>query len=317
MLNRVLSRLGVFALSLVVASVLIFVITQLLPGDIAQVMLGEGATPEQLAAKRAELGTDRPFWTQYVEWVGGMLVGNFGKSWLSGLPVSGLIAPRAGVTAWLVTLGLLLAVLIALPLGALAALKRRQWPGFLTSAAAQVGMAIPAFWAGILLVLVFAVSLRWLPANGYVPLTRNPSEWAQHLVLPVVALGVVQAAVLVRYVRSAFLEVLGEDYYRTARSIGWTRGRALARHGVRNAALSLVTVLGLQLASVLVGAIVIERVFVLPGLGSLLLDTVTQGDLVVVRGIAMVLVFSVLVINAAVDISYVFIDPRLRTREAR
>ncbi len=177
-------------------------------------------------------------------------------------------------------------------------------------------MAIPAFWAGILLVYLFAVTLRWLPANGYVRIGDDPVGWASHLVLPVVALGVVQGAVLIRYVRSAFLEVLGEDYYRTARSIGWTRWRALARHGVRNAALSLVTVLGLQLAAVIVGAIVIERVFVLPGLGSLLLDMVSQHDLVVVRGIVMLLVLAVLAINALVDVSYVLIDPRLRARES-
>ncbi len=316
MARQLLARLGIFALSLAAASFLIFVITQALPGDVAAVILGYGATPEQLAAKRAELGTDRPFGVQYLEWVGGMATGDFGRSWFNQLPITTLVGPRLEVTASLVLGGLLLAVLIALPLGAIAALKRRQVPGLLTSAAAQVGMAIPAFWAGILLVFVFGVMLRWLPANGYVPIGRDPGRWASHLVLPVVALGVVQAAVLVRYVRSAFLEVLAEDYYRTARSIGWTTWRALARHGVRNAALSLVTVLGLQLASVIVGAVVIERVFVLPGLGSALLDAVATSDLAVVRGITMLLVFAVLVINALVDISYVFIDPRLRSRES-
>ena len=311
-----LARLGIFALSLALASVVIFVITQALPGDVAAVILGHGATAEQLAAKRAELGTDRPFVVQYLDWVAGMATGDFGRSWFSGLPVATLIGPRAEVTISLVVGGLLLALLIALPLGAVAALKRRQWPGFLTSTAAQVGMAVPAFWAGILLVFVFGVTLGWLPPNGYVPIGRDPVAWARHLVLPVTALGVVQAAVLVRYVRSAFLEVLGEDHYRTARSIGWTRWRALARHGVRNAALSLVTVVGLQLAAVIVGAIVIERVFVLPGLGSLLLDMVSQQDLVVVRGIVMLLVLAVLAINALVDVSYVLIDPRLRARES-
>nr|WP_269779112.1 ABC transporter permease [Propioniciclava soli] len=306
-------RLGVFALGLVVASVVIFAITQALPGDIARVLLGDGASADQVAARRAQLGLDRPLPEQYLAWVGGMVRGDFGQSWLSGLPVRDLIGPRVGVTAWLAGLGLLLAAAIALPLGALAALKRRRWPGFLTSALAQVGMAVPAFWAGILLVVVFAIGLRWLPANGYVPLRSDPLEWASHLVLPVVSLGLVQAAVLIRYVRSAFLEVLGEDHFRTARSIGWTPWRALARHGLRNAAVSLVTVIGLQLASVLVGAIVIERVFVLPGLGSLLLTSVISNDLVVVRGIVMLLVLAVLLINALVDISYVFIDPRLRT----
>lgn len=306
-------RLGILALGLAAASGVIFVVTQALPGDVARVLLGDGASPEQLAAKRAQLGVDRPLVVQYASWVGGMVVGDFGTSWLSNLPVASLIAPRVGVTAWLAGFGLLLATVIAVPLGAVAALKRRRWPGFVTSAAAQIGMAVPAFWAGILLVLVFAVTLRWLPAGGYVPLRSDPAGWASHLVLPVLSLGLVQGAVLIRYVRSAFLEVLGEDYFRTARSIGWTPWRALVRHGLRNAAVSLVTVIGLQLASVLVGAIVIERVFVLPGLGSLLLQSVTTYDLVVVRGVVMLLVLAVLVINALVDLSYVFIDPRLRT----
>lgn len=311
--RTIAARLGIFVLSLAAASVLVFGLTNALSGDIARVLLGDGATPEMLAAKRAELGTDRPLVVQYLAWVGGMLTGDFGRSWLSGQSVSELIVPKLAVTAWLAVFGLLLASLVALPAGMLAALRRRRWQGFAISGAAQLGMAIPAFWAGILLVLVFSVSLRWLPANGYVPLTSNPVEWARHLVLPVVSLGGVQAAVLVRYVRSAFVEVLGEDYYRTARAVGWTRTRALVRHGVRNAALSLVTVLGLQLAGVLVGAIVIEQVFVLPGLGSLLLGAVASQDLIVIQGVVMLLVLAVLVINALVDVSYVLIDPRLRT----
>lgn len=315
MLRKVGVRLGIFVLSLGVASLIIFWITQALPGDIARVLLGDGASEAALEAKRAQLGTDRSLTTQYLEWVGGMLHGDFGVSWLSGQSVTGLITPRLGVTAWLVSLALLLSVALAVPLGAVAALKRRQWQGFVTSAAAQIGMAIPAFWAGILLVMVFAVFLGWLPANGYIPLTRDPASWAAHLVLPVVALGVVQAAVLIRYVRSAFLDVISEDYFRTARSVGWTQWTALARHGLRNAAVTLVTIIGLQLSAVLVGAVVIEQVFVLPGLGTLLLQSVNSADLVVVRGIVMILVFASLAINAAVDISYVFLDPRLRGGE--
>lgn len=312
MLRAIARRLAIFAVSLLGASVLIFVVAQLLPGDLALILAGEGASPEQVAAKRAELGLDRPAVVRYFEWLGGLPSGDLGRSFLSGQPVASLIGPTLAVTVWLVTLALGLAILVALPLGMLAALKRRQWQGLVTSAAAQVGMAVPAFWAGILLVLVFAVRLRWLPANGYVPLTTDPVAWARHLVLPVVSLAAIQAAVLIRFVRSAFIEVLNEDYYRTARAIGWTRGRALVRHGLRNASLSLVTVLGLQLASVLVGAIVIESVFVLPGLGSLLLFAVAQSDLVVIQGIVLLLVVAVLVINAVVDVSYVLLDPRLR-----
>lgn len=310
---RIGRRIAVFAISLIGASVLIFAVTKALPGDVAQVMLGTDATPEAVARLREQLGLNRPLLVQYFDWIGGMLVGNFGVSHLSGQPVLALIGPRLAVTLWLVGIGMALAMLIALPAGMLAAVKRRSWQGVAVSSAAQIGMAIPVFWGGILAVVVFAVWLHWLPANGYVPLTQNPFQWARHLVLPAVTLALVQAAVLIRYVRSAFIEVLNEDYYRTARSIGWTPMRALWRHGVRNAAISLVTVLGLQVGSVLVGAIVVESVFALPGLGSLLLTAVNQRDLLVVQGTVMLLVLTVLAISAVIDFSYLLIDPRQRT----
>jgi peptide/nickel transport system permease protein len=307
---RIARRLGVFFVRLLGASLLIFIFTNALPGDVAQVLLGTDATPEAVARLRTQLGLDRPLPVQYLSWLGGILVGDFGHSHLNGMSVLALLTPRIAVTMWLVLFGMIGSVLIAVPAGMVAALKRRSWPGFTISAAAQLGMAVPVFWGGILLVLVFAVWLHWLPANGYVPLTRNPGQWAAHLVLPVLTLALVQAAVLIRYVRSAFIEVLNEDYYRTARSIGWTPMRALFRHGVRNAAISLVTVLGLQLSTVLVGAIVVESVFTLPGLGSLLLTAVNQRDLLVVQGTVMFLVLAVLAISALVDFSYLLIDPR-------
>lgn len=310
---RILRRLGIFAVTLLGASILIFVVTAALPGDIAQVLLGTDATPEAVANLRRELGLDRPLPVRYLEWLGGVLTGNFGVSHLSGQPVLALLGPRLAVTAWLVGLGIIGSLLIALPAGMIAALRRRHWQGFLVNGLAQVGMAIPVFWGGIMLVLVFAVWLRWLPANGYRPLLVNPLEWAAHLVLPAVTLSLVQGAVLIRYVRSAFVEVLNEDYYRTARAIGWTPTAALLRHGVRNAAVSLVTILGLQLSAVLVGAIVVEQVFTLPGLGTLLLTAVAQRDLFVIQGTVMFLVLAVLVINAIVDFSYLAIDPRQRT----
>ena len=306
-------RVGVFAVSLLGASMLIFLVTAALPGDVAQVLLGLDATPEAVARLRHQLGLDRPLPIQYLSWIGGIFTGNFGVSHLSGDPVLALMAPRLVVTLWLVLFGVIGSLLIALPAGMLAALKRRHWQGFTINALAQVGMAIPVFWGGILLVLLFAVKLRWLPANGYVPLREDAGQWASHLVLPAVTLSLVQGAVLIRYVRSAFVEVLNEDYYRTARAIGWTPTAALARHGTRNAAISLVTVLGLQLSTVLVGAIVVEQVFTLPGLGSLLLTAVAQRDLLVVQGTVMFLVLAVLVINAAVDVSYLLIDPRQRS----
>jgi len=315
---RIAKRLGVFAVSLVGASVLIFVITSALPGDIAQVLLGTDASPEAVAQLRAQLGLDRPLVIQYLDWADGLLVGDFGVSHLSGDSVVSLLLPRLAVTMWLVGFSMVGSLLLAIPAGMIAALKRRSWQGMAVSASAQIGMAIPVFWGGILAVLVFAVWLRWLPANGYVPLSQNAASWAAHLVLPVLTLSAVQAAVLIRYVRTAFIEVLNEDYYRTARSVGWTPMRALLRHGLRNVAISLVTVLGLQVSSVLVGAIVVESVFSLPGLGSLLLTAVGQRDLLVVQGTVMFLVLAVLVISAIVDFSYLLIDPRQRAgQEAR
>ena len=310
-------RLGILGLSLLGASLLVFAVCAALPGEVAAIILGEGATPEQITKLTAQLGLDRPWLVRYADWVGGMLHGDFGTSYFTGQNVLALMSPRIAVTLWLVLFSLVLSVLIAVPVGMLAAMKRRSWIGFVTSGAAQLGMAIPAFWAAIGLVLLFAVHLRWLPANGYVPLTTNPAGWAAHLVLPVVSLAIVQASVLVRYVRSAFIDVLSEDYYRTARAVGWRPFPALLRHGLRNAALSLVTIVGLQLASVLVGAIVIESVFALPGLGSQLLDAVSQRDLSIVQGVVMFLAAAVLLINFLVDLSYAWIDPRLRAGEQR
>jgi peptide/nickel transport system permease protein len=281
------------------------------------VVLGQNASPEALTELRRTLGLDRPLLLRYLDWVGSMLTGDLGTSYLSRLPVASQIAGRLGVTAWLVLFAMLLAVVVAVPVGLLAAVRSRSASGLVISALSQLGLAVPAFWAGILAVSLFAVTLGWLPANGYVALTRDPVQWASHLVLPVVSLAVVQASVLVRYVRSAILDVLSEDYLRTARAVGHTRMGALVRHGLRNAALSVVTVVGLQLATLLVGAIVIEQVFALPGLGQLLLSAVAQRDLVVVQGTVMVLVLAVLLINALVDLSYLALDPRLRTGAGR
>lgn len=312
----ILRRLAIFFVSLALASVLIFGVGELLPGDLATVILGEGATPEALQRLREQLGLDRPGVVRYFEWVGGMLTGDFGTSLLSRRPVTEQILMKFPVTFWLVLLGMLVALILAVPVGMVAAIRRRHADGFAASALSQVGLAIPAFWAGIIGIYLFAVQLRLLPANGYVPLTSSPLQWLRHLVLPVIALAIVQAAVIARYVRSAIIEVLTEDYYRTARAIGWREFPALIRHGLRNASLSVVTVLGLQFSTLFVGAIVIESVFTMPGLGTMLLQAVSQRDMIVVQGTVMLLVFIVLVINALVDLSYVVLDPRLRSREA-
>ncbi|PIE20207.1 MAG: ABC transporter permease [Arachnia propionica] len=306
-----LQRVVGLVVSLLVASLLIFLSTNLLPGDVAQIMLGTNASPGEAAELRQQLGLDRPLPLRYLEWLGGMLRGDLGTSMITGRSVVSQIGPRLGVTAWLVGLGMLLALLLALPMGAFAAVRRRHPSGLVVSVASQLGLAIPAFWAGMGLVVLFAVWLRVLPAGGYVPLADDPVEWARHLVLPVASLSLVQASILTRYVRSSVISVLGTDYFRTARAMGWSTLGALWRHGTRNIAISLTTVIGLQLATLLVGAIIIEQVFALPGLGSRLLQAVAQRDLVLVQGIVLLLVAAVLVINFLVDTSYRLFDPRL------
>ena len=307
-------RLLSLAISLLVASLLVFLLLNLLPGDVAQVILGPNADPASVEALRQELGLDRPLIVRYLAWLGGLVTGNLGVSALTGAPFGQVIASKLAVTSWLVILGMALALAIAAPVGKAAAEHRRNAKGQVISIFSQLGMAIPAFLAGIILVIIFSVQLRWFPANGYVPLLKNPLAWAERMVLPVISLALVQSAVLTRYVRNAFIEVMNEDYLRTARAIGWTESKALTRHGRRNVAIQVVTVLGLQLATLFVGAIVIEQVFVLPGLGSYVLAAVNNRDLPIVQSIAMILVAIVLLINVLVDIAYLIIDPRLRAR---
>ncbi len=311
--RAILVRLAGLVTSLLVASVLIFLATNALPGDIAQILLGTTASPGEAAELRERLGLNRPLPVRYLDWVGGALVGDFGQSFITpGREVWTQIAPRLGVSVSLTLASMVLAIVLAVPMGAFAAVRRRHTSGFVMSAVSQIGLSIPAFWAGIWLVVIFAVTLRWLPAGGYVPFTESPIRWAEHMVLPVTSLGIVQASVLARYVRSAVIEVLGEDWFRTARSVGWSTTGALLRHGSRNIAISLLTVIGLQLATVLVGAIIIEHVFALPGLGSRLLMAVSQRDLALVQAIVLLLVWAVLVINFVVDLTYHLVDPRLR-----
>lgn len=317
LLQAVLRRLGVFLASVVVASLVVFLVASALPGNVAQVVLGVQATPEAVARLEQEFGLDRHWTVRYLEWLGGLMQLDLGRSYLTGELVLARVLPRVGVTAWLVGSAMVVAVLVAVPLGMWAAVRRRHVDGFVASALSQVGLAVPSFWLGILATLVFAVQLGWLPANGYVPPSAGLGAWARHLVLPVLALASVQASVLARYVRSATIEILHEDYYRTARAGGWRTWPALVRHGLRNMSLSVVTVVGLQLATLLAGAIVIESVFALPGLGRLLLDAVAQRDLMVVQGIVLLLVVAVLVINAVVDLSYALLDPRLRAEGGR
>lgn len=309
---RLIERIAVLAASLVVSSILVFGFMAVLPGDPARVALGVNASDQSVASLRAEFGLDRPMVSQYFSWVGGLLRFHLGDSYISRAPIGPQIADRLQVSLWLVMTSMVIAVLIAVPIGSLMAVWHRRISGLVLSAASQVGVAIPAFLAGILLITVFAVHLGWLPANGWTPPAQNPAMFLKQLSLPALSLGLVQAAVLTRYVRTSVLDVLREDYMRTARAKGLRPMPALLRHGLRNASVPVVTVLGLQLATLLIGAVVVERVFVIPGLGSLLLDGVASRDLNLVQDVVMFLVVAVLLLNFVVDLLYVVIDPRMR-----
>ncbi|TMR88999.1 ABC transporter permease [Nonomuraea basaltis] len=307
-----LKRLAVLLASTAVAGVAVFAFMALLPGDPAEIALGVNATPEAVAEMRKQFGTDRTPAAQFLDWFGGLVQGDFGTSYVTSSPIGPQISDRLGVTAVLVLGGMAVAVVIAVPLGTFAAVHHRNPLGAAISAASQVGIAVPAFLAGILLVFVFAVQAQALPSGGYVPIAESPGEWLRSLLLPWLSLGLVQGAVLTRYVRSAVLDVMRDDYLRTARAKGRGSTGALWRHGLRNASIPVVTVLGLQLATLLVGAVVVERVFVIPGLGDLLLNGVAGRDLLLVQGVVMVLVAAVLLINFVVDVTYHLLDPRLR-----
>ncbi|MEP9383832.1 ABC transporter permease [Nocardioides sp. KR10-350] len=312
MLVRLARRVGVFLASLLVSSVVVFAFMAILPGDPARVALGVSASDSAVAQLRHEFGLDRPLVAQYLDWMKGLVTFHLGDSYVSHAAIGPQIADRIQVTLWLVVAAMIVALVVAVPVGTLMAVRHRRLSGLVLSAASQVGVAIPAFLAGILLITVFAVRLGWLPANGWTAPGIDFGQFLRQLVLPALSLGLVQAAVLTRYVRSAVLDVLREDYLRTARAKGLRPGRALVRHGLRNAAIPVVTVLALQLATLFIGAVVVERVFVVPGLGSLLLDSVSNRDLVVVQDIVMILVVVVLLMNLVVDLLYVVIDPRLR-----
>jgi peptide/nickel transport system permease protein len=305
-------RVVIFAASLLAASVLVFVALSVLPGDPAQAMLGTQATPASLHALRHQLGLDRPLWVRYREWATGFVQGDLGTSAVSQLPVAPQVGDELEVTGPLVALSLLLALAVSLPLGMLAALWHRRPAGTAISAISQVGIAIPEFWAGILLITIVSVHLGWLPAGSFPGWGDTIGGSLKALVLPSITLGLAQAALLTRYVRSALLDVLRDDFMRTARAAGRTRASALWHHGLRNAAIPLVTVLGLQIAGLLVGAVVVEYVFTLPGIGKGLLDGIHNRDTVVVQDIVMLLSATVLVVNLLVDLSYRVLDPRLR-----
>ncbi len=314
MLHYFLKRLLSLSLSLVAASIVIFLALEVVPGDPAAYMLGLNAQEDTLQALREELGLTGSIFQRYLSWAGGLLVGDFGVSYTYRTPVSEMIGDRLWVSLPLALYALTISTLIAFPAGIWAASRRGSAADASVMGVTQLGVAIPNFWFAMLMVLVFAINLRWFSAGGFPGWDAGFFAGMKALTLPAIALALPQASILTRVMRSSLLDTLGEDFIRTARAKGLTKGQALWRHAVRNALIPVLTILGLQFSFLLAGAIIIENVFFLPGLGRLVFQSISARDLIVVESVVMLLVFAVIVVNFAVDMAYAWVDPRLRRR---
>lgn len=307
LVNRTLASI----VTLVLASIIIFIGVRALPGDPAQALAGESATPAQLEAIREQFGLDKPIWIQYVQYVGQVLKGNFGVSTRDGLPVTGLILERLPVTLELALLAIVIGIVIGVSAGVVSAVKRGSIFDYVANGFGLVGLSVPNFWLGILGILLFAVTLRVLPASGYVPFTVDPLGNLSAMIMPAVVLGIGLSASIMRQTRAALLGQLSADYVRTARSKGLSPAVEV-QHALRNSLVTVVTVLGLQLGALLGGAIVTEQIFVIPGFGKLIIDAVGQRNYPVLQGAVLVAVIGYVVVNLLVDVAYAYLNPKMR-----
>lgn len=314
MLRYALTRLLSLSLSLIAASLVIFAVIEVIPGDPAAYMLGMNASPESVAALRDQLGLNGSLAGRYLDWTFGMVTGDFGQSYTYKVPVIDLVAQRIWVSLPLACMALVLSTLIAFPIGIIAAARRGRPTDYGIMGATQLGIAVPNFWFAMLLVLVFAINLRWFSAGGFAGWDKGMLAGMKSLLLPAIALALPQASILARVMRSALIETLDQDYIRTARAKGLTRRQAITRHALRNAMIPVLTIIGLQFSFLIAGGIIIEQVFFLPGLGRLIFQGITQRDLIVVESVVMLMVFAVILVTFIVDLAYAAIDPRLRRR---
>ncbi len=308
-------RVTALVVTLVLTTVVIFLVLEILPGDPASLILGIHAEADTLAALRAELGLDRPVLVRYTSWVLDLLHGNLGTSLTYDVPVSELIIERIYISLPLTLMAIILSTLLAIPMGIAAASYHNRPQDFFVMSFSQLGIAIPNFWFALLLIILFSITLRWVPAGGFAGWDAGVIPALSSLILPTISLALPQAAILARVARSSLLEVLKEDFIRTAHAKGVSQRRALWSHALRNALIPVVTIMGLQFGSLLAGAIIIENVFYLPGLGRLIFQAIAQRDLIVVKNLILILAATVVVINFVVDILYAVIDPRLRGGE--
>jgi len=310
MLTFLARRILGLILTLFAVSLVVFLVLEVLPGDVAEVMLGTEAREDTLAALRTQLGLDRPAHVRYVAWIGGLFAGDLGVSHTYDVPVAELMAERLAVTAPLALMAFVLSTLIAVPLGMFAATRRGRMGDWGVMGFAQGGLASPNFWFAILLILGFAVWLRWMPAGGVPGWDAGVGAALRALTLPALALALSEAAILARVTRSAVLETMGEDYVRTARAKGLSWRAIMWRHVLRNALIPVTTIMGLQFAFLLAGAVIVENVFTLPGLGRRVLQAIFQRDVIVVKDAVLILAGMVVLVNFAVDMLYAAIDPR-------
>ena len=305
-------RIGSLLLTLLAVSALIFWVMDVLPGDPAAIMLGTSASPETLAALRTSLGLDLPLVVRYVNWLLGVFQGDLGQSYTYGVPVADLIVERLAVTLPLALFAIVLSVLVALPLGVRAAQNRNGPFDIVAGLFSHISIAVPGFWVGLLLIILFSTILGWMPAGGFPGWDAGLFAGLKALLLPAIALALPQAGVLTRVARSAVLEVMNEDYVRTARAKGVGEGAALWRHAVPNAMIPVITILGLQSTFLIAGTVLVENVFSLPGLGRLAYQALSQRDLIVMQDVILFFCALVIVMNFLVDLAYLAIDPRLR-----
>jgi peptide/nickel transport system permease protein len=309
--RRVLTLLA----TLIGASLIIFLVLDALPGNAAQTLMGADASPDAIRSLTVKLGLDQPLLYRYTHWIGGMLVGDLGNSYAYGTPVAGLIMERLTLTIPLAIMSMSITVVLALAAGIYTAANHNKLGDVGVMALTQFGIALPNFWFAILLILLFSVKLQWLSAGGFAGWDEGVVAGVRSLLLPAISLSVVQAAILARVTRSAVLEVLREDFVRTARAKGLSRREVLWGHVLRNAMIPVMTVMGLQFANLLAGTIVIENVFYLPGLGRLIFQSIANRDLIVVRNCVMLLAAMVIVVNFVVDVLYAAIDPRIKVHD--
>ena len=313
MLQLLVRRLAFTIPIIVLASFLVFSLLLLVPGDPAITLAGDNATEAQIEAIRQQLGLDDPVFVQYGRWAGAAVQGDFGDSLYSGRSVTKSIGERLPVTLSLAAISIVIALAIAIPAGIIAATRRGTWIDTAATMGASLGLAMPSFWLGAVLALVFALRLRWLPATGYVPFSESPVDWLRHLILPGLTLGAATAAETTRQLRSSLSDVLGQDYVRTARAAGIRSRTVVLKHSMKNAAMPVVTVLGFQVAFLLGGSVIVEQLFALPGLGGLAIRAVLDRDIPVIQGVVLFTTVLVVGINLLVDLLYGYLNPKVRS----